>query len=451
MHTFTKNQVSFSDFAQLTPPLCTIFLHRFGILFTNIFPLTLLMSLCTMISLPGTLTHVANHESQRSRPYSDAQKAIISLDASTAVRNEIRAWPGYAVTPLHRLESLAAELQVARLWYKDEAQRFGLKSFKALGGAFAVARQLQQVLLEKTGTEPTISELLSGAHAGALADQVVTCATDGNHGRSVAWGASLFGCGCIIYVHEDVSRGRQQAMEVFGANVIQIDGNYDESVRQADSDARSHERILVADTSYPGYLDVPKDVALGYTVMVSEIVQQLDGEIPTHVFIQGGVGGLASAVCGYFWELWGEQRPRFIVVEPEQANCLQRSARAGKPVAVSGELNTLMAGLACGEVSLLAWEILATGADDFLTLSEDAVPATMRLLARGVGEDPALEAGESAVPGLAAAILACQSPALTQSLGLSGNSRVLVIGTEGATDPELYQALAGDTLIASSA
>lgn len=401
--------------------------------------------------IPGTLSHVANHTSQRARLYSDTQKAIINLDAARAVRDEISAWPEYAITPLYQLESLASELQLSRLWYKDEAQRFGLKSFKALGGAFAVARQLQRVLLENTGKQPAMSELLSGVYAGALADQVVTCATDGNHGRSVAWGASLLGCRCIIYVHRDVSRVRQQAMEAFGAEVIQIDGNYDESVHQADTDARSHGRILVADTSYPGYLDVPKDVTLGYTVMVSEIVQQLSGEIPTHVFIQGGVGGLASAVCGYFWELWGERRPRFIVVEPEQANCLQRSAQAGKPVAVSGELHTLMAGLACGEVSLLAWEILADGADDFLTLSEDAVPATMRLLARGFGEDPALEAGESAVPGIAAAILACQSPPLAQRLVLSTNSRVLVIGTEGATDPELYQTLMGDDLALSSA
>ncbi len=401
--------------------------------------------------LPGRLTHVANHKSRRARPYSDAQKAIVSLDAARAVRDEISAWPGYAVTPLYRLESLASELDLHRLWYKDESHRFGLKSFKALGGAFAVARQLQRVLLEKTGKQPSMSELLSGAYAQALANQVVTCATDGNHGRSVAWGACLLGCRCIIYVHKDVSRVRQQAMEAFGAEVIQIDGNYDESVHQADANARSYGRMLVADTSYPGYLEVPRDVTLGYTVMVSEIVQQLSGEVPTHVFIQGGVGGLASAVCGYFWELWGEQRPRFIVVEPEQANCLQRSAQAGKPVAVSGELHTLMAGLACGEVSLLAWKILANGADDFLTLSEDAVPATMRLLARGFGEDPALEAGESAVPGLAAAILACQSPPLAQRLGLSADSRVLVIGTEGATDPELYQALAGEGVAISSA
>lgn len=401
--------------------------------------------------LPGTVTHVSNPKARRTRLYSDAQKAIVSLDSAKAASEEISTWPGYAVTPLHRLESLASALQLSRLWYKDEAQRFGLKSFKALGGAFAVGRQLQQVLFAKTGHRCSLSELMNGAYAGVLAHEVVTCATDGNHGRSVAWGARLFGCRCVIYVPRVVSRGRQQAIETLGAEVIQINGNYDESVRQADVEARRCGRILVSDTSYPGYLDIPKDVTLGYTVMVAEIVQQLNGEIPTHAFIQGGVGGFAAAVCGYFWELWGEQRPRFIVVEPEQANCLQRSAVAGKPVSVGGDLNTLMAGLACGEVSHLAWEILAEGADDFLTLSEDAVPDTMRLLARGFGDGPAIEAGESAVPGLAATILACQSPPLMKVLGLTTNSRVLVIGTEGATDPELYQSLVGDVLADSSA
>ncbi|MHA7880590.1 MAG: diaminopropionate ammonia-lyase [Saccharospirillum sp.] len=401
--------------------------------------------------LPGTLSIIRNPKSQRTRPYNEAQNAIISLEAAHAVREDIRAWPGYDVTPLHRLASLERQLPLARLWYKDESQRFGLKSFKALGGAYAVGRQLQKVVQAKTGREPNLSDLLQGDYHELLADEVVTCATDGNHGRSVAWGARLFGCHCIIYVHRDVSGGRQAAIEALGAQVVRIDGNYDESVRQADTDARLYERILVSDTSYPGYTDIPKDVALGYTVMVAEIVEQLNGEIPTHVIIQGGVGGFASAVCGYFWALWGEQRPRFSVVEPEQANCLQRSAQAGQRVAVAGALHTLMAGLACGEVSVLAWEILETGVDDFLTLSEDAVPATMQWLARGCEDDPPIEAGESAVPGLAAAILASQTPQWAEALALDASSRVLVIGTEGATDPELYHRLIRDSVNAGLA
>lgn len=396
-----------------------------------------------MIELTGRLTHFANPRADSSATYSPDQQSVISLDRSRAAIRDITAWPGYRVTPLYSLESLAAATGLARIWYKDESRRFGLKSFKALGGAYAVARQLQSALEQKVGSRPTIGQLLAGECKADVASLVVSCATDGNHGRSVAWGARMFGCGCIIYIHQDVSESRKQAIEAYGAEVIRIDGNYDESVRKADAEARANGRIIVSDTSYPGYMDIPKDVALGYTVMLAELVEQMGGQIPTHVFVQGGVGGLAAAVCGYFWDLWGAQRPRFVVVEPEQANCLQQSARAGQPVAVQGDLETVMAGLACDEMSLLAWKILANGADDFMTISEEAIPATMRLLAKGCRQDPPLEAGESAVPGLAAAVCARQSEEFALAVGLRPDSRVLVLGTEGATDPELYKRLVG--------
>jgi diaminopropionate ammonia-lyase len=391
-----------------------------------------------MPTLQATLSHFHNPAARREDAYPAALRDITSHDRAATAYADISRWPGYRPSPLHRLQSLAARIGVAEIYYKDEAERFGLKSFKALGGAYAVARQLQQHVREATGSETSIDDLLQGRHAEAVRDVVISCATDGNHGRSVAWGCRMFGCNCIIYIHRDVSEGRKQAMQALGAEVVRVDGNYDASVRQAASDAAEHGRIIVSDTSYPGYVDIPKDVALGYTVMLAEAVEQLRGSIPTHVFIQGGVGGLAGAVCAYFWELWGARRPRFIVVEPEQANCLQRSARAGEPVAVDGDLETLMAGLSCGEVSLLAWEILKQGADDFMTLSEDAVPACMRLLARG---EPAIEAGESAVAGLGAAIAAREDAAMAAELGLDRSSRIFVIGTEGATDAELYREL----------
>ncbi|ARC94780.1 diaminopropionate ammonia-lyase [Vibrio coralliilyticus] len=388
--------------------------------------------------LTGTLTHFSNPKSDPTLEYSNAQREILSVAASKQAIADISQWPGYKETPLHAFTSIAAKVGIAQLWYKDESQRFGLKSFKALGGAYAVARQLQIEIFNRFGKTPSITELLDGKWKSEVAEIVVSCATDGNHGRSVAWGAQMFGCGCVIYIHRDVSEGRKTAMEAFGAQVIRISGNYDESVRTADSEAKAHNRVIVSDTSYEGYMDIPKDVALGYTAMLAEIVEQLDGTIPSHVFVQGGVGGLASAVCGYFWDLWGEKRPRFVIVEPEQANCLQKSAKAGEPVVVDGDLDTLMAGLACGEVSTLAWEILKNGADDFMTLSEEAVPQAMRLLAGGYQSDAAVEAGESAVPGLAAAIIASEDEDFSQALGLNSESRVLVIGTEGATDPELY-------------
>ena len=391
-----------------------------------------------MPTLQATLSHFSNPAARPDDSYPDALRDIASLDKAAQARADISRWPHYQPSPLHRLNQLAAQIDVAEIYYKDESERFGLKSFKALGGSYAVARQLQDRILQQTGTAASIDDLIAGRYSSIVQDIVISCATDGNHGRSVAWGCQMFGCNCIIYVHRDVSAGRMQAMQALGAEVIRIDGNYDASVKLADSEAVAHGRIIVSDTSYPGYTEIPKDVALGYTVMLAEAVEQMGDSIPTHVFIQAGVGGLAAAVCAYFWELWGTKRPRFIVVEPEQANCLQQSATAGEPVAVGGDLETLMAGLSCGEVSLLAWDILQPGADDFLTISEDAVPACMKMLAQS---QPRVEAGESAVAGLGAAIVAREDVEMSNKLGLDANSRIFVIGTEGATDPELYQRL----------
>lgn len=384
------------------------------------------------------LSYYANSEADRDALYPTELTAIASLEKSRQAIAEISCWPGYEPTPLHQLTALAESTGVSQIFYKDESMRFGLKSFKALGGAYAVARQLQARIQQQRGEQASIKDLLGNRYQSVIDEVVISCATDGNHGRSVAWGCQMFGCRCIIYIHRDVSTGRQQAMEELGAEVIRIDGNYDHSVKQADVEASYHQRIIVSDTSYPGYVDIPKDVALGYTVMLAEAVKQMQGSIPTHVFIQAGVGGLAAAVCAYFWELWGKQRPRFIIVEPEQANCLQQSARWGEPITVEGDLDTLMAGLSCGEVSMLAWEILKTGANDFMTVSENTVAPCMRLLADG---EPAIEAGESAVAGLAAFIAAREDNTISDSLGLDSSSRIFVIGTEGATDPELYQQL----------
>ena len=391
-----------------------------------------------MTTLTATLSHFSNPAAARDSLYPQRLTEITSLERSLEARDVISRWPGYSPTPLFSLDRLSAKIDVAGILYKDESRRFHLKSFKALGGAYAVARQLQQAIAREIGNEASIDDLLEHRYSSIVEKIVISCATDGNHGRSVAWGCQMFGCGCVIYIHRDVSAGRQQAMESFGAEVVRIDGNYDDSVKRAASDAEIRGRIIVSDTSYPGYMDIPRDVALGYTVMLAEAVEQMQGSRPTHVFIQAGVGGLASAVCAYFWELWGAARPRFIVVEPEQANCLQQSARHGEPVTVEGELETLMAGLSCGEVSLLAWEILKPGADDFMTVSEDSVAACMRLLAN---DEHAIEAGESAVAGLAAAIAAREDPAMSARLGLDADSLVFVIGTEGATDPDVYREL----------
>ncbi len=394
-----------------------------------------------MIHQSGRIGHFANSNAATNTAYPDALKEILDFKDAEIAYEEISKWPGYKVTPLHPLDEIAAELGVGKIWYKDEAGRFGLGSFKALGGAYAVFMQLKEIIESKTGKRVTIDGLLARSYGPIVSKITFTCATDGNHGRSVAWGAQIFGCQCVIYIHAQVSEGRQLAIEKLGAQVIRVAGNYDDAVRRTAVDARNSDRIIVSDTSYEGYMTIPKFVALGYTVMLKEIINQLEGNMPTHVFLQGGVGCLASAVCAYFWQYWGDERPRLIIVEPEAANCLQQSARLGSPVAVKGDLVTLMAGLACGEVSLLAWEILSTGCDDFVTLDEGSVAPCMRLLAKGCGGDPDIVAGESAVAGLAALISARQSADLVINLDLNSSSRVLVIGTEGATDQDLYDKL----------
>lgn len=218
-------------------------------------------------------------------------------------------------------------------------------------------------------------------------------------------------------------------------------GTYDDAVRRASLDAAAEGWSVVSDTSYDGYTDVPRDVMQGYGLMVEEGLAQ--SAVPTHVFVQGGVGGLAASVCAYFWERFGAERPRFAVVEPEKADCLYRSAVAGKPTAAEGGLDTIMAGLACGEVSILAWRILQTGADAFLTIGDDSAIDCMRLLAEGRGGDMPIVAGESAVAGLAGFLRASADPELRRRLALDQSGRILLFGTEGATDSEVYMRLVG--------
>lgn len=369
---------------------------------------------------------------------------IVGIASGRVAEQQIARWPGYRISPLHKLDGFAADCGVAAVFYKDESERFGLKSFKALGGSYAVAQQLLRVIEHTTGKRANMDDLFRRRFDNVVSGVTVATATDGNHGRSVAWGAQLFGCQCVIYIHADVSRYREEKMAEYGADVRRISGNYDDSLKEAAKAALQHDWIIVSDNSYEGYLEIPKHVTAGYTVMLSEAVSQLNGSIPSHVFVQGGCGGLASSVCGYFWDLWLDKRPRIIVVEPEQANCLQMSALQGEMVVVGGRLETMMAGLACGEVSPLAWEILSSGANDFITLPEKFVPLAMRTLAKGAHEDPSIEAGESAVAGVGALLALANDSDGRGALGLTQKSTVLVFGTEGATDPELYKKLIGD-------
>ena len=358
---------------------------------------------------------------------------VLSEAGFRRARAEIVSWPGYAPTPLRDLPWAAQAAGVACVRLKDEGGRFGLGSFKALGGAWAVAQVIAHELARKGHAKAaTCAELEAGRYAGATAGITVTCATDGNHGRSVAWGARRFGCACVIFVHETVSQGRIDAIARYGAEVRVVPGTYDDAVRAAARAAQEHGWFVVSDTSWEGYTGVPVDVMQGYRLMADEALDQWEGTPPTHVFIQGGVGGVAAAVSVQMRARCAPP-PALVVAEPDRAACLLASAEVGEPVAIPGDLDTVMAGLACGEPSLLAWRELERAAAAFMAVPDEAAIACMRLLA-GHG----VVIGESGVAGLAALLLAAADPAAREALGLTADSRVLLFGTEGATDPELY-------------
>jgi diaminopropionate ammonia-lyase len=353
---------------------------------------------------------------------------------------EITAWPGYAPTPLLALDDVARAARVATVHWKDESGRFGLGSFKALGGAYAVLRLLVAELARRgVANAATAAELRDGTYRDTTQNITVTCATDGNHGRSVAWGARQFHAKCVIFVHEHVSQGRRDAIAAYGAEIRVVPGNYDNAVRAAQKAADTEGWQVVSDTSYPGYTEVPRDVMQGYRLMAEEACEALPAP-PTHCFVQAGVGGMAAAVSAQLRARYGAGTVRLVVAEPTEAACLIDSAEAGEPISLDGDLDTIMAGLACGEPSLLAWQELERAAFAFMAVPDEAAVDCMKALAR---RTPKIVAGESAVAGLAALLLAAKEPFVRTALGLEPESRVLLFGTEGATDPEVYARLVG--------
>jgi diaminopropionate ammonia-lyase len=387
----------------------------------------------------------ANTGLDRSQAYGPAERAVLSQAALARARTEITSWPGYAPTPLVALPGLARGLGLGAIHYKDESKRFGLMSFKALGGAYAVLLLLEEHLAANGIAGATAADLLAHRHAERVRDVTVVSATDGNHGRSVAWGAQMFGCRCIIYLHEHVSRTREKEIARYGAEIRRVSGSYDDSVRRCAADAKAEGWVLVADTSLDGDARVPSMVMQGYALLVEEIAAQAGATRPTHVFVPGAVGGLAAAVVAQLWETLGPDRPRIVVVEPTRADCISRSLAAGRPTAVPGDVNTFMACLAAGEVSPVAWTILGPGLDDCVAIPDEAAVAAMRLLAEGIEGDPPLVSGESGCAATAGLIAAALDPAIAAALDLGRSSRVITLGTEGATDAETYARVVGRT------
>lgn len=390
---------------------------------------------------------VENTSAHHNAPLSHDEAAMVGKPAPDEVRRYLPAFPVYRETPLVELPGLAQSLGVAGIAVKDEGQRYGLFSFKALGGAYAVARLVLEYAQERLGRTVEPAELLSPEIKALAHDMTVCCATDGNHGRSVAAGAEMFGCRCVIFLHSGVSAGREAAIAAFGAEIRRTDGNYDQSVAEASATGQAEGWTVVSDFSSEGYTEIPGRVMQGYAIMMDEIVRQSSAPY-SHVFVQGGVGGLAAVVAGHLHDRFGTQRPRVVVVEPARANCLQRSAQANRRLAMEAGDATVMAMLECYEPSLVAWDILEKSADFYLDVDDEQAVEALRSLAHPVAGDQALRIGESGAAGLAGLQAALADPATRDRLGLNAKSRVLLIGTEGATDPELYESLLKDGIAA---
>jgi len=373
--------------------------------------------------------------------------AIMNLARVEENRCWLAAWQGVTpgATPLWDLPDAARRLGIARLSVKDESLRSPLASFKTLGAPIALVRQIVRV---HPRWRP--EDILRGRYKDQLAGYTVISATDGNHGRSLAAAARDAGCRCVIVLHAQVSRERERGIAAFDAHILRIAGNYDASVRHAADLAAKHGWQVISDTSWPGYEDVPRDVMQGYGTIAQEILAQTgvrpdEASAYTHVLLQGGVGGLAAGIISALWETHGAQRPQCIVVEPEQADCLMQSCLSGHAAHASGSVDSVMAGLACGAASPLAWQFLDASVDHFITITDAQAIAAMRVLAADSRHDVPIVAGESGVAALAALEILHGDAALRAQTGLDARARVLMINTEGATAAQVYQQLVGES------
>ena len=373
---------------------------------------------------------------------SGTERTTVGKEAPAKVRPFLALWGDMHETPLVSLPEIATEAGVGEVFLKNEGLRLGRGSFKSLGGAYAVMVLFKRQLEQHLGQPVAVAQLVSPT-ARAFAERVtVCCATDGNHGKSVAAGARLLGCRSVIFIHAGVSQSRAEAI---GADeIVRIDGSYDDSVEEAKRVAEERGWLLVADTSWQGYEDVPELVAQGYTILAEEATRQIEllgRGTPTHVFLQAGVGGFAASIAGYLTDAAGDDAPRIAIVEPERAACLFESAKSGKLTSVEPTEPTIMAMLECFTPSLTAWRMLEKVADVFITIGEEDAMDAMRRLADRT-EEP-IVAGESGAAGLAGLLAAAGDEALRAALKLDADSRVLLINTETATDPGSFERIVG--------
>ncbi len=341
---------------------------------------------------------------------------ILNSDLLDEAYKTISKWQKYQPTPLESLNKLSNELKLKNIFYKDESKRFGLKSFKALGGAYAV----EKITKGKKNV-------------------IISTATAGNHGKSVAWGAKNLGLNCKIFVSENVSETRAEEMRNLNAEVIRVKGNYEDSLNFCKEESKKNNWEIIQDVAWPNYELVPKLTMAGYSTIIKEISIQTN-EYITHIFLQAGVGGMAAGlvagVAHYFKKV-----PKIIIVEPENANCVMQSIENNTPTSVDIKKESIMGGMSCGEVSLVPWQILKNSVNNCVSVSDKFVSQTVAMLADKVVCDISIEGGECSTPGITSLISCCNNDETKSALEINENSNILLIGCEGSADIDLYKKL----------
>ena len=406
------------------------------------------------------ISHHLNTKRLQKDAETEAARCVQNLMNWTDAVKEIHTWPEYEPQPLRSLPGSAKALGIARLLFKDESQRFGtnLGSYKAIGAPYALYKILAKEVLSQAGVVVSSAELRSGKYRHITQQVTVCVSTDGNQGRGLAYGAKLFGCHCIIYIHREVNFNRTQRLKDLGATVIRVDGDHKLSVDRAREDARMNAWHFVTSTSWDDFDgDIQQDVINAYMVVVKEAIDAIENVRDiTHVLVCGGMGSISTRIFLGFYlhlqNLYSQQNikevklPRFIVIEPSEADCLLESAKKGSPQMSKGSLGTLMAGLACRSPSPAAWKVLSWLASDFVAVPDSVAVAGMKALANGQQHgDVPIVCGESSAATMGLLMEANKDSVLREKLGLSANSQVLLFGLEGATDPEMYQKLVGLT------
>lgn len=372
---------------------------------------------------------------------------FLNLESAKKVQSFHASFPVYKETPLVELKHTAKSMGLGNIYIKDESYRFGLNAFKVLGGSYAIGNYLAK-RLGKSIAEMPYEKLVSGEIKRELGDITFVTATDGNHGRGVAWTAKQLQQKSVVYMPKGSAEERLMNIRAEGADASITDLNYDEAVRLANSQAEQKGWVMVQDTAWEGYEDIPGWIMQGYGTMGYEAYMQLP-EKPTHIFLQAGVGSMAGAVAGFFSSVYGGDRPIITIVEPNKADCIYKTAEAadGKLHFVTGDMDTIMAGLACGEPCSIGWNVLRDYADNFISCPDYAAAQGMRVLGNPEAGDTKVVSGESGASafGCIAEIMRDKTLVeLKNKLKLDENSKVLFFSTEGDTDKENYKSIVWD-------